>query len=141
MQYYPFLNKFKDPVLLLIVLVIRDGNLIMDEADIPAGVPLRPPQRPQMYVRKKRIAHAKDFQKFLKVNWFNLKFARFLTGFLSPRNRINMSIWMMSILTTSTKWIWMLRLWIGEISILLHLTLLVRICTLFSFLFSQFKDD
>jgi len=47
-------------------LVNRDGNLIMDEADIPAGVPLRPPQRPQMYVRKKRIAHAKDFQKFLK---------------------------------------------------------------------------
>ena len=74
-----FSKKFKDPVLLFIVLVIRDGNLIMDEADIPAGVPLRPPQRPQMYVRKKRIAHAKDFQKFLKVNWFNLKFARFLT--------------------------------------------------------------
>ena len=69
MQYHPFFKKkVKDPVLLFIVLVIRDGNLIMDEADIPAGVPLRPPQRPQMYVRKKRIAHAKDFQKFLKVN-------------------------------------------------------------------------
>ena len=35
----------------------------MDEGDIPRDVPLKAP----MYIRKKRIAHARDFQKFLKV--------------------------------------------------------------------------
>ena len=40
-----------------------DGNLVMDEGDIPRDVPLKAP----MYIRKKRIAHARDFQKFLKV--------------------------------------------------------------------------
>jgi len=40
----------------------RDGNLVMDEGDIPRDVPLKAP----MYIRKKRIAHARDFQKFLK---------------------------------------------------------------------------
>jgi len=40
----------------------RDGNLVMDEGDVPRDVPLKAP----MYIRKKRIAHARDFQKFLK---------------------------------------------------------------------------
>jgi len=42
-------------------LVNRDGNLIMDEGDIDMDRPLAAP----LYVRKKRIAHAIDFQKFL----------------------------------------------------------------------------
>ena len=43
----------------------RDGNLVMDEGDIPRDVPLKAP----MYIRKKRIAHARDFQKFLNVSF------------------------------------------------------------------------
>lgn len=45
-------------------LVNRDGNLIMDEGDIEMDRPLKAP----LYVRKKRIAHARDFQKFLNVS-------------------------------------------------------------------------
>ena len=45
-------------------LVNRDGNLIMDEGDIDMDRPLAAP----LYVRKKRIAHARDFQKFLNVS-------------------------------------------------------------------------
>ena len=48
----------------------RDGNLVMDEGDIPRDVPLKAP----MYIRKKRIAHARDFQKFLKVRPDNMSF-------------------------------------------------------------------
>lgn len=48
-------------------LVNRDGNLIMDEGDIEMDRPLKAP----LYIRKKRIAHARDFQKFLDVSRFN----------------------------------------------------------------------
>ena len=47
-------------------LVNRDGNLIMDEGDIEMDRPLKAP----LYIRKKRIAHARDFQKFLDVSRF-----------------------------------------------------------------------
>ena len=50
-------------------LVNRDGNLIMDEGDIEMDRPLKAP----LYVRKKRIAHARDFQKFLDVSWLTKK--------------------------------------------------------------------
>lgn len=39
----------------------KDGNLVMDEEDVPMKRTLKAP----MYIRKKRIAHARDFQKFL----------------------------------------------------------------------------
>ena len=42
----------------------QDGNLVMDEGDIPMERTLKAP----MYVRKKRIAHAREYQKFLKVS-------------------------------------------------------------------------
>ena len=48
-------------------LVNRDGNLIMDEGDIEMDRPLKAP----LYIRKKRIAHARDFQKFLDVSQCN----------------------------------------------------------------------
>ena len=46
----------------------HDGNLVMDEGDIPMERTLKAP----MFVRKKRIAHARDYQKFLKVSLLNL---------------------------------------------------------------------
>ena len=43
----------------------QGGNLVLDEGDvIQRETPLK---APNMYIRKKRIAHARDFQKFLKV--------------------------------------------------------------------------
>merc|ERR1719367_1924574 len=42
----------------------QGGNLVLDEGDVlQRELPLK---APSMYVRKKRIAHARDFQKFLK---------------------------------------------------------------------------
>lgn len=42
----------------------QGGNLVLDEGDVvQREMPLK---APNMYIRKKRIAHARDFQKFLK---------------------------------------------------------------------------
>ena len=48
----------------------QGGNLVLDEGDvIQRETPLK---APNMYIRKKRIAHARDFQKFLKVKDRNI---------------------------------------------------------------------
>ena len=70
-------------------LVNRDGNLIMDEGDIEMDRPLKAP----LYIRKKRIAHARDFQKFLDVSQCTVEYQisniRYLEKYFS--NKTSMS--------------------------------------------------
>ena len=129
----------------------KDGNLVMDEEDVPMKRTLKAP----MYIRKKRIAHARDFQKFLNVSELidisstsiyvenllvelqnksipekydifhkSYKFLSILHIFLI-RSKINTSSLMMSMLMILTRWMLMSRLWTGKICTQLLLSSLV----------------